>query len=1213
LQVEQAERVITRFQTQKTGVLLAYLAFNLQLPHSREVLTALLWPDDELDAARHKLRMALSSLRRQLEPPGVPAGAVIVSSRTTVQLNPEAVSTDMAEYESALQAAYRAGSNPGKARHLAEAVELYRGELLPGYYEDWMESERQRLEESYHRALAGLVDHLEQMGDLHRALDYARRAVTADPLREEAHGTVIRLLKAIGQPEAALRQYLDLERLLDEQLGSTPSAEILEVGRELRRARPERQNWVGGDEGTRLRRLKVRQTSPSPPRIQRIPGDSSSSWPLSEPSSLPGDPPEGLATGFPAGTLTFLVSEVVPLETPEAGKAAAQVIVEDCQSLLRSLIRGYGGHEIQARGATLQVAFGRASDALAAAVAGQQAAAAHPWPQEAVPLRIRMALHTGEVEPGEEIGHCSTLQLAVRLMQAAHPGQLLASDKTAAMLSDSSKLSPQPIDLGLYCLGEGAVPQRLYQISYPEMSPGEFPPPNTSPGLTSQLPLQITRFFGREAELAQLRVLLTDPGMRLVTITGPGGQGKTRLATEVARQLLESGSALILFVPLADLAHSALVPAAILDTARLPRHPQLEPLEQLVQALSGQKALLVLDNFEHLVEEGASVVRTLLERLPKLTCLVTSRQSLAIAEEHELPLLPLGVPREAESPQQLLRCESVRLFVDRAQGVRPDFQVTRANAEAVAGLCRRLEGLPLALELAAAWIGVITPAKMLARMEQRFELLVSRQRDAPRRHRTLQAAIDWSYQLLSPELQRFFARLSVFRGGWTLEAAEAVCMEPRALDYLDQLRRCSLVLADEPGEEPLFWMLESLQAYAAAQHGPEEQADLRRRHAEYYLTLAELAEPSLQGPDQQLWLDRLERAHHNLRAALSWARETGATETGLRLGGALWRFWRVRGYLSEGRKWLVEVLELAPASKSTPARARALHGAGVLACLQGDYQSARSLLVQSLAMARDQNYRQGVAEALSGLAMIAYSRGYYQAVSSLCEEALAVWRELGDQQGIARALDLLGNAALGQGDLQTARTLHEESLTLSRGLHDRHFSAACLNSFGDVARALGEYETARLLYEESLEIHREVGDKIGITGSLIGMGNVALYRGDLESAGSLFQESLRIRRELGDRRGIAECLEGLAAVAGGRAETEWAARLFGAAEALREGIDCPLPLSARSGHARHAQPGRIPLTVEEYFAAWREGSVTDVEQVIAAALGESAASRELCD
>lgn len=802
LRVEQGGREIIRFRTQKTGALLGYLAFYRDRAHPRDLLIEHFWPDDNLDLARLKLRLALNSLRRQLEPPGIPAGTVVASTRSSVQLNPLATTTDVAAFEAALDEATRVGKEAERAHRLAQAIERYRGELLPGYYEDWITQERERLAGAYFAAMGQLLGSLEQSREFPRALDYARRMVAADPLREESYCTLIRLLMAAGQPKAALRQYTDLERLLDQEMGTEPSLEIRDLVRPLEQTAAGRKGGEVGGWDPRSPWVSARMALPS----------LSHSAP---PRRVPDAPSEPLL----AGTLTFLLIELEGTPAPPEQEGPAPAAAEYRQAVLRPLFRGHGGQEVQVAGGVLQMAFGRASDALAAAVAGQRVlgarapeAGVQPPERRDPGWRVRMALHLGDMEPGEELQPSPALRHATRLLLAAHPGQILLSEETAGLLRRELEPPMHLVDLGLYRLHDTLSPERLFRVADAEETLREFPPPTATPAHQGNVPLQLTHFFGREAEIAQLEQLLLAQ-TRLVTLTGLAGTGKTRLAAAVAGRLMQPFQGAVWFVPLVELTDPRLIADAVRDAMRLPRYPNVEPLEQVVTALSGQRSLLALDNFEHLLPEGAPIVRMLLERVPTLTCLVTSRQWLGLAGEREFVVPPLPTPRGGESPEQLLGCESVQLFCDRAQAVRPDFQVTPGNAASVAALCERLEGIPLALELAAARLRALTPAQMRVHLEQRFEFLASRRADVIPRHRSLRAALDWSYGLLSSELQRFFIRLCVFRGGWTLSAAEGVCDEPRALEYLEQLRECSLLIVEEEAGIARYRFLETIREY----------------------------------------------------------------------------------------------------------------------------------------------------------------------------------------------------------------------------------------------------------------------------------------------------------------------------------------------------------------------------------------------------------------
>jgi predicted ATPase/DNA-binding SARP family transcriptional activator len=1238
LRAVQGDRVMTRFRTQKTGLLLAYLAYYPYRSHPREALIDLLWSESDIAAGRQSLSQALSSLRRQLEPPGVPTGSVLIADRACVQLSPAAVTTDVAAFREALRAASRAGSSTERTECLAHAVDLDRGELLRGHYDDWILGEREGLAELYFQALGQLLAQLEEAGDWQRALQYARQGVNTDPLREEAHVELMRLASAAGQPAIGLRQYGELERILKEELGATPTAATRALARELeRQAR-------GGEMAPVSLSPRTASESPAP------------SW--RDDDSLP---PVPSATR----TVTFLLVEVGSSSeqdqapAPEGWGAAAAAFtaaVARRHARLRRLLREHGGREVRADERSVAVAFSCASDALAAAIASQRAVTAGFGPEGAPQaawfdgLRVRMALDTGEVAAQDGVWYGAALPRAARLLLAAHGGQILCSEETAILLRRVVEPGVRLVGLGPYRLpatrADGlpaAAPERLFQIEYPGMERQEFPPPNAEAGYLGNLPLSFTRFFGREQEVARLEEMLLGADTRLLTLTGPGGSGKTRLALEVARRLVDWWRGAVWFVPLADLSDARLIAGAVLKALRVPQSGGVDPLEQATAALSHQPALLLLDNFEHLVGDGAPLVRALLERVSSLTCLVTSRQRLALAGEREFHVLPLPTPDEGDAPEQLIQCESVQLFLDRAQAVRPDFQVTAANASAVAAVCHRLEGMPLALVLAAARAQVLTPAQMLARLADRYDFLVSRQRDATARHRSLRAAIDWSYRLLSPEVQRFFAQLSVFRGGWTLNAAETVCEEPLALDYLEQLRECSLVVVEQ-GEGGRCRQLETLREYADDQLTSEERTALKRRHTLHCLALAERAQPELLGRDQSEWLDRLEREHDNLRAALDWAVETGEAELGLRLGRALFLFWLMRCYRTEGLERLVRLLAIPGAATRTTVRAAVQVSAGQLAAQQGDFAVARVLIAESLAIFREHDDKEGIAHALAALGLLFQFQGDWGSARSFREESLMLQRELGDREAMASSLDILGHVALGQGDDEEAHSLFEESLALfqelgqkagiarsfcglglvaeSRGdweaarslyeeglaaqqhVGDKSVIAMLLNGLGSVAQHQGDGESARSLYERSLMLSREVGNRLGIARSLNRLGSVARAQGNDELALCHCQESLRLFRDSGHKGGIAACLGELAVLAGAQGQPERAARLLGAAQVLREASSTPLPPGERASYEHNVAVIRVALGEEAFAAAWAAGQAMPLEQAMQHVRGE---------
>lgn len=628
------------------------------------------------------------------------------------------------------------------------------------------------------------------------------------------------------------------------------------------------------------------------------------------------------------------------------------------------------------------------------------------------------------------------------------------------------------------------------------------------------LHLQPTVFLGREREVKAVKEMLLDPRTRLVTLTGTGGVGKTRLSLEVAEELGQEFVAGVHLVRLAPLSDPCLVATTIAGSLGVSETAGLSPLVRVAKYLQDKQMLLILDNFEHVLE-AALDVSELLASCPKLKVLVTSRAPLRLYGEQEFQVPPLELPdTELMLPiARFLDNEAVSLFTQRAKGVRSDFELTETNVMAVIEICRRLDGLPLAIELAAARVKLLSPQAILPRLGQRLALLTGGPRDLPARQRTMRDTIDWSYNLLHPAEKVLFARLAVFVGERSLEAIEAVChTSSEASDILDRLGSLvDMSLLRRVGEDAQgrFWMLETISDYAAEKlEQSGEAGELHRRHALYYLELSERTEPELDGPKQAEWLDRLEAERDNLRAALEWALQTD-TEIAARLCSALWLYWYDHGHILEGRRWM----EAAVArSQSLPAaiRTKLLNAAGDLAWSQADYTRATQLLEEALGLAREYGGRRAIALSLIHLGNVAVYRGEYERAIQLLEESLLLEREDRDRRGVAASLTSLGTAVLYRGDHERAMQLLEESLSIERQDRNRRGIAAALTGLGNAALHKGEYERATQLLEESLTLKRQVGNKRGTAISLNSMARVALHQGDYQKAEQLLQESLAL-------------------------------------------------------------------------------------------------------
>lgn len=735
----------------------------------------------------------------------------------------------------------------------------------------------------------------------------------------------------------------------------------------------------------------------------------------------------------------------------------------------------------------------------------------------------------------------------------------------------------------------------------------------------ANLPVQRTGFVGREEELAAAMELLLRQDVRLLTVTGPGGIGKTRLAVEVANGLLDQFPGGIYFVPLSSLSDPSLITSLIVQTLGIREvggHSPLDLLKKHVEDSQHAGILFVLDNFEHLIQ-AAPTVAELLAMGPNLKILVTSRAPLHVYGEHEFPVPPLALPdsRSTPSVEALLECAAVALFVQRAVAAKPDFELNRENMPAVIEICSRLDGLPLAIELAAARVKVLSPTSMLARLASRFQLLTGGARDLPQRQQTLRAAMDWSYDLLNPAEQKLFRRLSVFAGGCNLEGVEAVCdtrgdLDLDLLDGMASMVDKSLLRQIELATgESRFAMLETIREYALEKlKASGEQPSTKRAHAAYCLVLAEEEAAQQSGAEGAQWQEHLALEHDNFHAALEWLTESGEADWGLRLGTALFRFWEAREHLAEGRVSLGKLLNLPGAAAPTKARARALFAAGVLASVQGDYAASAALFRESLAIAQPLGDNQGVAVCLNALAVGAQEQGDVATAHSLFEAALKLWRELGDLKAVARALSNLANVAKLQADYEHATSLYEECLSIFRGLGDHTGVAWSLNYQGDVARDQDDSSSARTLYEQSLAIFRETGDHWGTARTLADLGSLAREQRDFQRALSLYQESIKSFRKLGHKRGIARILECFACTAAAQLEAERALRLAGAAAALRHSIGAPLSPVEQAKLEASLDPARQIMGNTAGTKAWLEGWALPVEKAIEEVLNSQVAS-----
>lgn len=819
---------------------------------------------------------------------------------------------------------------------------------------------------------------------------------------------------------------------------------------------------------------------------------------------------------LPVGTVTFLFTDVEG-STRLLGRLGDRfaAVLEDHNRLLRDAFEGAGGTVVRTEGDAFFVAFPSAPDAFHGAVAAQRSVAGHGWPEDAT-VRVRMGIHTGEGVLGGDDYVGLDVHLAARIGAAGHGGQILLSGATRALVEEGLPDGVTLRDLGEHTLKD-FDPQHLFQAMVEGLR-SEFPPLRSATGARGNLPAQLTRFIGREAQAGEVETLLRD-GTRMLTLTGPGGTGKTRLALHVATRIQEAFPHGAYFVDLSSITDPGLVLSAVAEAVGVVETPQ-EPLaDTLIGELGDRRLLLVLDNFEHVLGAAPAVER-LLREAPGITALVTSRAVLHREGEQEYPVLPLELPGPGRLDHATLaRNAAVALFVDRATAVKPSFRLTEENAPAVVGICARLDGLPLAIELAASRSKLLTPQQILDRLEERLPLLTSRAADAPDRRKTLRGTIQWSYDLLDEQERRLFEHVSVFRGGGTLEAMEGVCSLAGGTDTFEGLASLvdnSLIRLVETEGESRFVMLETIREYALdrlTERG--EREEVSRRHASYFLGLAERAEPNLTGPEVTVWNGRLTSEHDNIRGVLRWAIESDDAETGMRLAGAIWRFWHLRSHFAEARTWFDELLALPSARGRTAARVKGLTGLGGIAYWQGDYPAAERAYAEAVEIARHLGDRRRTAEALVNLSYMPALRGDITAARRLGEEAIALFEEGGDVEEADQLRADAGYYKLMEGDLPGARALLERNFTAAMASDDVLRKAMAHHVMGQLERLSGKSVEATAHYREAIRISLSAEADVGILEPLEALASVASMTGEHERGVRFLGAAQAIREELG--------------------------------------------------------------------------------------------------
>lgn len=869
--------------------------------------------------------------------------------------------------------------------------------------------------------------------------------------------------------------------------------------------------------------------------------------------------------GMPRGTVAFLFTDVENSSSlwERDGTVMMSALARHV-SLLRDAVDANGGVLFKTVGDGTQSAFPTAPAAISAALMAQRALLAEPWPEELGPLRACMAIHAGEAEPRGGDYLAAPLNRLSRLLGMARGGQILLTEAVEQLAQDGLPAEASLRELGEMRLRDIKRAERVFVLVHPDL-PRDLDLPAAAEQQTRNFPPALTPFLGREEQISAIAELVAAPNVHLVTLTGPGGIGKTRLAIQVGERLASSFAGGAVFVDLSALRDPALVLPTIGRALGLREVNAGSLVQQIHGLLAERETLLILDNFEQLLG-SAAVIADLLSG-SEVELLVTSRAPLRVQGEHEYLVPTLRLPEQSQrtNAAALAANEAVALFVDRAKAVRPDFELTDAVAPIVAEICARLDGLPLAIELAAARIKVLPPAALLSRLERRLPLLTGGRRDAPERQRTLRDTIAWSYDLLAPAECQLFRRLGVFVGGWTMEAAEAVADPEGNLDVLGGLTslvEMSLVRLDETETEARFRMLETIREFAVDRLTEAgEDAAIRERHAAFYCDFAEAAEPELVRANQVEWLDRLAADGPNITAALGWLLDRNRIDEGLRLSVAMRFYWLRRAPFAEGSRWLTAFLE-RPADGVPPrTRARAVAAAGSFNHWLGHLEKTRGLYQEALALFREAGDLIGEARLLRNLASVAIDLREFEEADSLLTESRAVADRSGNPRSVADVVGLCGTLAFAQGDFDQAAARHKEA-------SDRY------RSLGDVASLM---------------------DATGDAGYMTALS------GDAGAAARLFAESLTLAVDLEARDRISWALLGAGNLAADKGDAVRAVRLFGAAAAIQQAMQEDLRPSVDAIQARILAEQRQRLGEGEYLAAWEEGRTLSEERAVAEA------------
>jgi predicted ATPase/class 3 adenylate cyclase len=918
-----------------------------------------------------------------------------------------------------------------------------------------------------------------------------------------------------------------------------------------------------------------------------------------------------LSIDFPSGTVTFLFTDIESStklweQYPDEMKSALQ----KHDSILKDVIASNHGYLIKTTGDGVHAVFSTTLDAVNASIAAQRDFQTSEFFKDSkAAIKVRMGIHTGEAQLRDGDYYGGTLNRAARIMSIGHGGQILISATTLQVAREHLPESVSNLDLGLHHLKGLNRPEQIFQLNAPDLQ-DEFPALRSLTYATNNLPAQLTSFIGRERELAEAKSRLE--GARLLTMIGPGGTGKTRLSIQLGTQLLSTFSDGVWLVEFAPVADPSLIMQTIANALDIREAPGT-PLHTLVHDyLRGKQLLLILDNCEHLVDASAKIADDFLKVAPNIKIIASSREALGINGETVYRVPSLSLPEQAEvAKDAAMGFESVQLFVDRASASKRNFQLSDENAPSVAQICSRLDGIPLAIELAASRINVFSPEQIAKRLDDRFKLLTGGSRTALPRQQTLRALIDWSYDLLSEGERALLRRLSVFAGGWTFEAAETICDTVDVFEHLPQLINKSLVTLNEEGDEPRYFLLETIRQYARDKLlENDEGKGTRDRHLSYYLEMAEMAQPELlQRAHEMEWLRCFENEYDNIRTAVEWGLSNDPFAV-LRMTYLLLFFMMTKSHSGEGRRWGVAALKSIDDGRSLTAeenkqKGRLLSSLSILSFSMGDNQAAVQEADHALTLLRPANDEWYLALTLGFQAAAHFLTGNADIAIDTMNEAIRLAEELGDKYVLGAVLSSSSRvAAFASGDFAKAKALHERACELLKEHGNRWTYAITLYGLGNIAIALNDFETAREKFNLAMQIMQELGSKRNVVMVKSDLAHILRLEGNYSEAISSYHGTIREWQKLGHRAAVAHQLESIAFICKALEKVERALRLFGAAQALREKIQIDMTAQEREVYEKEVADLKANMDEKEFASLWAGGRSMTMEEAIELAMEE---------